>query len=350
MTSPHLIDSEGTSMSLTRTSEGATAAPAAEHPAAVVLTESEHAQVGALADRLVGAAPAATDDLQWIREVRDASAGLPLRLLAELRAFRHDAGPDGVLLVRNLPVVAADRTLPPTPMLAGSVERTATVAAAVVTAAMLQLGEVIAFRNEKTGALVQNVVPVPGQESQQSNAGSEVLEMHVENAFHDNRPDYIGLMCVREDPSGEARLRTASVRRALPLLSEQTRGVLAEARFLTEAPPSFDGREGAAPAHPILPGAPEDPDILVDFHATHPLDGEAREAMAELREVFLRVNTAVALLPGDLAVVDNRLAVHGRSPFVPRYDGTDRWLHRVYASLDSRRNRPQRHAAGAVLD
>ncbi|MFJ2744331.1 TauD/TfdA family dioxygenase [Streptomyces sp. NPDC087440] len=338
-------------MTVTDTSVATAVAPETTRPAAVVLTDAERAQVGALADRLAVTGSAATDDVDWIRAVRDASAGLPQRLLAELRAFRHDAGPDGVLLVRNLPVARADGTpLPPTPSYAGSVERTASTAAAVITAAMLQLGEVIAFRNEKTGALVQNVVPVPGQESQQSNAGSELLEMHIENAFHDNRPQYIGLLCVREDPTGEARLATASVRRALPLLSGRTRTVLSEARFLTEAPPSFEGREGAAPAHPILPGAWEDPDVLVDFHATHPLDGEAREAMAELREVFARVASATALVPGDLAVVDNRLAVHGRSRFVPRYDGTDRWLHRVYASLDNRRNRPLRLEAGAVLD
>ncbi|MFB7559414.1 TauD/TfdA family dioxygenase [Streptomyces brevispora] len=319
-------------------------------PAALVLTGPEREVVGELADHLAKTGPAATDDLDWIRAVRNASAGLPRRLLAELRAFRHDAGPDGVLLIRNLPVAPADGTrLPSTPSHAGSVERTASTAAAVVTAAMLQLGEVIAYRNEKSGALVQNVVPVPGQESQQSNAGSELLEMHTENAFHNNRPDYIGLLCVREDPSGEARLCTASVRRALPLLSERARRVLSEDRFLTEAPPSFEIREGAAPAHAILPGAPEDPNVLVDFHATHPLDNEAREAMAELRDVLIRVTSALALTPGDLAVVDNRLAVHGRSSFSPRYDGTDRWLHRVYASLDNRRTRPLRHAAGAVL-
>ncbi|MFE9852972.1 TauD/TfdA family dioxygenase [Streptomyces sp. NPDC005576] len=319
--------------------------------AAVVLTGPERRRIGEVADRLARTGPAATDDLNWIRAVRDASAGLPQRLLAELRAFRHDAGPDGVLLVRNLPVSpVGGPPLPPTPTQAGSVERVASTAAAVVTATMLQLGEVIAFRNEKSGALVQNVVPVPGQERQQSNAGSELLEMHVENAFHDNRPDYIGLLCVREDPSGEARLTTASIRRAFPLLSARARTVLSEARFLTEAPPSFDGRAGAAPAHAILPGAAEDPDVLVDFHATHPLDGEAREAMAELRDAFIRTRSALALAPGDLAIVDNRLAVHGRSPFVPRYDGTDRWLHRVYASLDNRRNRPLRHTAGAVLD
>ncbi|MEV4561059.1 TauD/TfdA family dioxygenase [Kitasatospora sp. NPDC049285] len=319
---------------------------------ALVLTEAESRQVGLLAERLVLAEPNGTDDLRWLAAVRDASAELPARLLAELRRFRHDAGPDAVLLVRNLPVASTDaaRPLPPTPSVPGSVERTASTAAAVVCAAMLQLGEVVAFRNEKTGALVQNVVPVPGQEVQQSNAGSVLLEMHTENAFHDNRPDYVGLLCVRTDPTGQARLCTSSVRRAVALLSDDTRKVLGEDRFLTEAPPSFEGREDMVPAHEILRGDFEDPDILVDFSATHPLDEGARTAMAELREALTQVMTAHDLAVGDLAVVDNRLAVHGRTAFTPRYDGTDRWLHRVYASLDHRRSRPVRRQGGAVID
>lgn len=321
-------------------------------PAAFVLTEAECRQTGEIAARLARAEPGRTDDPRWLAAVRDASFELPARLLAELRRFRHDAGPDAVLLVRNLPVSEADGNcgLPPTPTRPGSVERIATTATAMITAAMLQLGEVIAFRNEKTGALVQNVVPVAGQEALQSNAGSVLLHMHTENAFHFNRPDYVGLLCVREDPTGQARLCTASVRRVLPLLSAHARQVLSEERFLTEAPPSFEAMDDVAPAHAVLRGVGEDPDLLVDFSATHPLDEEARAAMAELRDAVTRATSALALSTGDLAIVDNRLAVHGRTAFTPRYDGTDRWLHRVYASLDHRRSRPARRDGGSVLD
>lgn len=83
---------------------------------AVVLTGAERRKIGGLAERLARTGPAETDDLDWIRAVRDASAELPQRLLAGLRSFRHDAGPDGVLLVRNLPVHPADGApLPPLP-------------------------------------------------------------------------------------------------------------------------------------------------------------------------------------------------------------------------------------------
>ncbi|MBJ7505663.1 MAG: TauD/TfdA family dioxygenase, partial [Ilumatobacteraceae bacterium] len=37
-----------------------------------------------------------------------------------------------------------------------------------------------------------------------------------------------------------------------------------------------------------------------------------------------------------ILVIDNHRAVHGRTSFTPRYDGTDRWLKRalVVQSLD----------------
>ena len=50
------------------------------------------------------------------------------------------------------------------------------------------LGTIVAFRDEKRGALVQNVVPVPALAASQSNGGSVPLEFHTENAFHPHRP------------------------------------------------------------------------------------------------------------------------------------------------------------------
>ncbi|MEW2352073.1 TauD/TfdA family dioxygenase [Streptomyces sp. NPDC006684] len=311
--------------------------------------ERDRADLVALTERITGAGHPLIDTPEWLAHTLDASSRLPLALRALLRSFRHDPGPDGVLLLRDLPVAGAE-PLRETPTVPGSVERVPTTAAAVVSLLMIHLGEVIAFRNEKGGALVQNVVPVPGKEDSQSNAGSVLLELHTENAFHDNRPDYVGLLCLRGDPTGDAKLCTSSIRRALPLLSAATRHVLAEPRFLTEPPPSFGRLGGVRSAHPVLLGASEDPNVLVDFAATHPLDEGAKAAMAELREAFVATMTPHRLRVGDLAIVDNRVAVHGRTSFTPRYDGADRWLERVYAHLDNRRSRVSRTGGGAVLD
>ena len=44
--------------------------------------------------------------------------------------------------------------------------------------------------------------------------------------------------------------------------------------------------------------------------------------------------TGVHLESGDLLIIDNRRAAHGRSAFEPRYDGCDRWLKRAYLVSD----------------
>jgi L-asparagine oxygenase len=54
----------------------------------------------------------------------------------------------------------------------------------------------------------------------------------------------------------------------------------------------------------------------------------------ELTNAIARRHTAVVLEPGDLLVIDNSVAVHGRSPFTPRFDGTDRWLQRTFVVAD----------------
>ncbi|MFE4945492.1 TauD/TfdA family dioxygenase [Streptomyces sp. NPDC056641] len=311
----------------------------------LTLTDAERREVEELALDLSGTAPRLVDEHRWREAARTLACRLPLRIREEIRRYRHDPGPDGLLVLRNLPM--DESWLPRTPTVAGSVERQATLPASVVSLVSHELGEVVAYRAEKSGALVQNVVPIPGMEESQSNAGSTLLELHVENAFHPHRPDYVGLFCLRGDDTGMAGTFVSSIRRALALLPEDVREVLAAPRFVTEAPPSFQSSQ--APCHPVLDGAQGDPDIRVDFHATKPLDAEAAEALDSLRLALLEVAALLVLRPGELAYVDNRVAVHGRTSFQPRYDGRDRWLHRTFVHLDNRRSAGHRPGGGAVL-
>ncbi|WP_406498903.1 TauD/TfdA family dioxygenase [Streptomyces sp. NBC_00846] len=301
-------------------------------------------EIKRLAELLAETAPGLLDEPRWLAAARDVSCDLPATLRAALRNFSADSGQAGVLQIHGLPV----GSLPPTPTRRESVERWATVPASALVLCAMVLGEVVGFKGEMCGALVHNVVPVPGEERSQSNAGSVNLEMHTENAFHPHRPDFVALSCLRQDLDGEAGLRIASLRRAIGLLSIEQREILAEPRFRTDPPPSFNG-SGVAVAHGAISGAPEDPDAQVDFHATTPLDAGAKRAMTALREALEAVVDTVYFAPGDLAIVDNRVALHGRTPFSPRYDGHDRWLHRVFIHIDSRRSRVRRNGGGHVV-
>ncbi|MFI9175511.1 TauD/TfdA family dioxygenase [Streptomyces lincolnensis] len=310
------------------------------------LTVEERAEVRALAEELRRVAPGLVDEEAWVAEARRLSCRLPLRLLERIREYRSDAGPDGMLCLAGLPV--DEDLLPQTPSVPDSVERVATVPAAVAMLVGQQLGEVIAYRDEKFGALVQNVVPVPSLAASQSNGGSVPLEFHIENAFHPHRPHYVGLLCLRSDHEGTAGTQVCSVRRVLGRIDEADRKILEAPRFVTEAPPSFRSAERTEP-HPVLGGSSEDPDLRVDFNATSALDEEAGHALTRLRDTMLDTSESLVLAPGELVFLDNRLVVHGRTDFVPRYDGRDRWLHRIFVHLDNRLSRPHRADNGPVL-
>lgn len=312
----------------------------------LTLTPDETASVGAIAETLVSASTA-IDTPDWVERARDAWVTLPARLQRAVRSFRRHSGAGGALLVRGFPVDEA--ALPPTPSHLGSVQRTPTVPAAVLTMVCTGLGDPAAYAEEKSGALVQDVVPVPGQEDFAGNAGSTLLNFHTENAFHPHRPDYVLLLCLRPDHDRRAALRVGSIRHVLPLLDDDLRRQLSTPAFVTSAPPSFGGVKAGSPEHAVLEGDPEDPVLRVDFDATRALTPAGEQALRKLAEVIDRTAVAVRLEPGDLAIVDNRVAVHGRTPFRPRYDQRDRWLQRSFVLADLRRSRHNRPADGYVL-
>lgn len=314
----------------------------------LVLTGAETAAVERVAARLCGGPEGArVDEPAWVASVRDGweelagpAAPCPARLPPGPRTGRRPA---------RARTAGRQPALGGTPLTDGSVQRTATVPASVLMLAACGLGDPAAFRPEKTGALVQDVVPVPGREEFQGNAGSVLLTFHNENAFHPHRPDFVMLLCLRADPDGLAGLRTSCVREVLPLMDEGTREALHRPEFRTAPPPSFGAADGPAEPHAVLAAAYEDPDLRVDMAATQPLTERAAAALVELQLLFERTARTARLEPGDLAVVDNRITVHGRTAFSPRFDGTDRWLQRTFVLADLRRSRAHRAGDGYVL-
>lgn len=317
-------------------------------PAGVVeLSEAASLAVEGVASLLLPVVGGTIDDRAWIAEAGLLSHDLPGSLRKSLATYRRDPGRTGVVLIRGLPV--DEPGLPRTPMVSGSAQRKATIPAASLMLVASTLGDPIAFRQEKSGAMVQDVVPVPGSEEFQGNEGSVLLTFHNENAFHRHRPDYVLLVCLRADHERVAGLRTVSIRQVYGLLGDEHREALFSKEFVTGAPPSFGPARGESEPHAVLTGAPDDPDIMVDFAATKPLTERADDAFAALRSLFVAHALTHHLTPGDLAIVDNRVTVHGRTSFTPRYDGQDRWLQRACVTQNLRGSRLHRPADGHVL-
>jgi L-asparagine oxygenase len=111
---------------------------------------------------------------------------------------------------------------------------------------------------------------------------------------------------------------------------------LFEPRFRTAVDESYlAGRPNVlGPRMAVLSGRRDTPSMVFDADLMVGVDAEADAAIRHLADVTAAHHTGVVLEPGDLLVVDNHVAVHGRSPFTPRFDGTDRWLQRTFVVTD----------------
>lgn len=270
----------------------------------------------------------ATDLVEIAKEL---ATELPGSMRAQLDAFRSTPPPAGCLLLRGLPV----GDLPPTPP-----EPSAPVAKTDATELRLltmasALGEPVGYLPEHGGDVVQNIVPVPAAATAQTSTSSQVnLMFHTEAAFHPHRPRYLLLFCLRGDP--QAKTTVASIHAALPYLDPDVIDVLFEPRFRCAVDESYlHGRSNVLGAPiAVLTGPRDQPAMVFDEDLMVGIDEVAEEALGLLGKALAAHHNSVVLEPGDLLVIDNNMVVHGRSPFTPRFDGTDRWLQRAFVVED----------------
>jgi L-asparagine oxygenase len=307
-----------------------TSLPALEaaHRSLLTLRADEAAQLAATAQTSLPPSPY-RDAEAFARAARLAVAETPLRLREALLDFEISGSPTGVLLLRGLRV----GSLPATPAQTASLLTGSTLA--VRTAAILtsSLGHLVGYGPESDGRLVQTVVPVRSDERAQKSSGSRIdLESHTEQCFNlRTRPAYVALVGLRGDP--HALTYTLTARQVVAGLRGATVAALREPAFETTIDESFVAgglRQQVRGPVPVLGGSEEDPTISYDQDLMRGTTPRHQAALAELAQLYSEARAGVCLGPGDLLLVDNARAVHGRSPFRPRYDGSDRWLGRMF--------------------
>ncbi|GAB2934772.1 TauD/TfdA family dioxygenase [Streptomyces heilongjiangensis] len=262
-------------------------------------------------------------------------SGLLLDLPEEMRKpllnFGADSSAGGHFLLRGLMV----DDLPETPAAHGmaSLDDHFTNGTLMLVADLV--GSLVGYQDEKSGALFHDVHPVRGEEHRIENSGSVAFDFHTENVHHPLRPDFLGLLCLRQDHEAIAATRLSSVRDALPLLTEDQVADLRKPQFHSLYPTSFtrhtEGPRPSAGPHPVIFGSADKPFIRFNSHNTQAADAGGERALRALGEALEHVCRDLILAPGDLVVLDNHVVVHGRSAFQPRYDGSDRWLRRFYS-------------------
>ncbi len=230
------------------------------------------------------------------------------------------------------------------------------------------LGDIFGWSSQQAGYLVNDVFPVKGQELEQMGSSSrQELMWHTEDSFHPYRADYIGLMCLR-NPYQAAT--TVASNHGLSSLTEKQKQILFEPRFVFRSDDShlekhqassFGGKKEAQTADflkkacekinemnekpqavPVLFGDNVSPYLCADAIYLTGIDEEAEQAAQAMINLINTELSDLILQAGDICFIDNYRAVHGRRPFTPKFDGTDRWMQRLNITRDLRKSRDMR--------
>ncbi|MGW4215215.1 TauD/TfdA family dioxygenase [Lentzea sp. NPDC004789] len=317
-------------------------------PSKISLTRAEADGVVELASSITEEAAVAPE--KFCAAASRAARRLPDRIQDALSEFRRWGSDTGTFLIQGMPIGPVPMTPPDNTRHVGET----TILARAHAMVNEFLGHMVAYEAEGFGRLFQDMVPSRAAASTQTSLGSSTeLELHTEQAFSALRPDYISLSCLRGDPGAETYTLTATQLDAA--ITAGDRLVMRQKWWHTGVDESFragghafDEGDRRGPLA-ILDGAEEDPFIVFDQDLMEGMNVTAAAACKTLIEVYRAKRNRHVLKPGELLIVDNRRAVHGRSPFHARFDGSDRFIIRTFVTTDLARSRFARPGDGRTI-
>ncbi|HEU4694480.1 MAG TPA: TauD/TfdA family dioxygenase, partial [Vicinamibacterales bacterium] len=193
------------------------------------LSEEDRAGLEDAARALMAHDPVGAPE-NFVAEAQIQAARLSEPTRRALLAFRRFSSDSGGLLIRGMPI----GEVPATPETTDRAAGIGLPAAAVLSVLVAALGDQYGYRPDRDGQIVQDVIPVAGEERIQSSISSDVrLKDHTEMAFSDYRPDFVVLACLRADHEGIGGTTLSSGSKAVALLDPETVEVLRQRRFKT---------------------------------------------------------------------------------------------------------------------
>ncbi len=191
------------------------------------------------------------------------------------------------------------------------------------------LGIPYGYAREHKGAVIQQVVAMPGRHGIQSSEGSDApLGFHTENSFAETRPDFLLLLCRREGPVPVPTL-VLDVHEVIDCISSSAAETLARPIFSVRSPASFGEPSFHSTGTHVLDIAAGATGLRLDLEGllgSKDTNGEA--ALTELFASIIGAGTPVRLGEGDILIIDNRRAAHARPAFTSIFNGQQRWLQR----------------------
>lgn len=286
----------------------------------------------------VKAIPSENPELFCIQS-KECSKSVPKRIKNILMHFAKEGSDCGFLLIKNELFQNIDLRLPKTPDNNNNKIGESTLLAYIQSILVNVIGELISYEAEGYGRLFQDVVPVKKMENEQTSIGSNTeLEIHTEQAFSNLRPDILSLACIRGDPLAQTYI--LPVMKILENVNDDEREMLRLPLWKTGVDLSFklyqnEFIEGDIRGpFPIISEDDVDPKLLFDQDLMFGINENADILIKKIIDIYYKHRIQHNLQSGEIILIDNMRAVHGRSPFYPKYDGEDRFLIRCFAVYD----------------
>ncbi|MBT9183712.1 MULTISPECIES: TauD/TfdA family dioxygenase [Pectobacterium] len=199
----------------------------------------------------------------------------------------------------------------------------------------------VVYQGENDGHLIRHVCPMISSGNKISSQGAKYdFYPHVDNPDLSitgeksskrlgNCPDTLTLLCLRKEHGVNTSL--LKLDQILSILPPDIRDILAKPLFKVRRPESFS-KSSSVEGVPITVNEKGVWYSRFDWHNTIGMTLEAEAALEKLRFITLERDLwfDVPLEPGDAVTFLNQRTMHTRNAFEPRFDGTDRWLLRIF--------------------
>ena len=310
----------------------------------------------------IDTSPSLTPDL-YCSQVKIACAHVPERINTLLQNFANKGSNTGFLLIRRIPI----DELPSTPENNNCKIGEQTILAKIQSIFVSVISNMIAYEAEGYGRLYQDVIPVKSMEKNQTSISSSVeLEIHTEQAFSKLRPDILSLACLRG--CATAYTYILPVQSIIKNVTDAELEMLKTPLWNTGVDLSFklNGHEfiegDIRGPMSIIRGDKDprlenedprliidDPLLVFDQDLMSGITDESNEMIKKIVDIYYKNRLSHNLTPGEIVFIDNNRAVHGRSPFVPNYDGLDRFLVRCFGVYNYEYSAYARENGGRVV-
>jgi hypothetical protein len=186
------------------------------------------------------------------------------------------------------------------------------------------------YRQEKKGAILHDMYPIPGAEETFSNAGRVPFVLHTENPYLPRvaRPTVLLLLALNNDSDTATQLVCAED--LVPKLSDQHDEALRQPIFSFRQSQSFElnGYYVHATKTPVLRKFNGGDEFRWSI-TTSTTDPVGQQAIVEFPKIAQREAMDIVLKPGELLIFNNWRCLHGRGAVEGK-----RWIKRVYGTDD----------------